>query len=122
MSDTPWPHFSRKELECHCGCGQMEMDHELLDRLESLRTAFGKPMRVTSGFRCPTYNAQISGTGFTGPHTTGMAVDHHLQIAGALLMGRHRRDPGHVRPVPRTGRRRHRTAGRSCRHRFRFHG
>ena len=75
MSDTPWPHFSRNELECHCRCGQMEMDHEFLNRLESLRIAFGKPMPISSGFRCPTYNAQVSGTGFTGPHITGKAVD-----------------------------------------------
>ena len=80
MNDTLWPHFSRKELECHCGCGQAEMDYEFLDRLESLRTAFGKPMLVTSGFRCPTYNAQVSGTGFTGPHVTGKAVD--IAISG----------------------------------------
>lgn len=75
MSDTPWPHFSRKELECPCHCGQMEMDIEFMERLEALRTAFRKPIRVTSGFRCPTYNAQISSTGFCGPHVTGMAVD-----------------------------------------------
>lgn len=75
MTDTPWPHFSRKELECHCGCGQMEIDPAFMQSLESLRTAFGKPMRITSGFRCSTYNAQISTTGFIGPHVTGKAVD-----------------------------------------------
>jgi len=75
MSDTQWRHFTRKELECHCGCGRMEMDFEFMQRLESLRNIYGKPINVTSGFRCPNYNAQLSTTGFSGPHTTGKAVD-----------------------------------------------
>ena len=75
MSDTPWPHFSRAELSCHCPCGEMDMDSEFMDRLEELRVAFGKPMRITSAYRCPNYNAQASSTGFIGPHTTGLAAD-----------------------------------------------
>jgi zinc D-Ala-D-Ala carboxypeptidase len=75
MSNTKWPHFSRKELTCQCGCDHMEMDPEFMDRLESLRTIFDRPMRITSAFRCPNHNAQVSSTGFTGPHTTGKSVD-----------------------------------------------
>ncbi len=44
-------------------------------RLERLRQAFGKPMRLSSAYRCPDYNARVSHTGLTGPHTTGRAVD-----------------------------------------------
>ena len=75
MTDTPWTHFSHAELTCQCPCGQMEMDPDFMGRLEALRTAFGKPMRITSAYRCPSHNAQASSTGFTGPHTTGLAVD-----------------------------------------------
>ena len=82
MSDnTPWPHFSDAELTCQCGCNRQEMDHAFVDQLEELRVEFGKPMPVTSGFRCPMHNAQASKTGLSGPHTTGKAVD--IQVSGA---------------------------------------
>jgi zinc D-Ala-D-Ala carboxypeptidase len=80
MSNTPWPHFSENELACHCNCGQMEMDAEFMERLEKLRIEFDMPMKVTSAFRCPNHNAQVSKTGFTGPHTTGKSID--IAISG----------------------------------------
>ncbi|MBF0099157.1 MAG: peptidase M15 [Magnetococcales bacterium] len=79
--NTQWPHFSEAELACHCGCGRQEMEDSFMIELEKLRTAFGQPMVVTSGFRCPNYNMQASHTGPCGPHTTGKAVD--IQISGA---------------------------------------
>lgn len=79
--NTQWPHFSNAELTCHCGCGRQEMVPAFLDKLEILRIAFGKPMPVTSGFRCQNYNQQASSTGLCGPHTTGKAVD--IQVFGA---------------------------------------
>ncbi|MEO5364676.1 MAG: D-Ala-D-Ala carboxypeptidase family metallohydrolase [Magnetococcus sp. DMHC-8] len=57
------------------------MEDSFMTELEKLRTAFGQPMVVTSGFRCPNYNMQASHTGPCGPHTTGKAVD--IQISGA---------------------------------------
>ena len=68
-------HFSREELTCHCGCGRCEMDAVFMARLEALREAFGKPMKLSSAYRCPDYNAAVSTTGPNGPHTTGRAVD-----------------------------------------------
>ncbi|WP_085440285.1 D-Ala-D-Ala carboxypeptidase family metallohydrolase [Magnetofaba australis] len=75
MSDTPWPHFTNAELTCRCGCGRMEMQADFMHKLESLREVFGRPMPVTSGYRCPEHNAAISVTGSNGPHTSGAAVD-----------------------------------------------
>lgn len=43
--------------------------------LQDVRNAVGFALPVTSGARCPTYNAKVSTTGLTGPHTTGMAAD-----------------------------------------------
>ena len=80
MSDTPWPHFSHKELACHCGCGRMEMRDPFMRKLEELRTSFGKPMRITSAYRCPNHNERVSKTGRNGPHTTGQAID--IQVSG----------------------------------------
>ncbi len=80
MSDTNWPHFSRKELECHCGCGQMGMDAGFMQKLVELRKTFGKPMRVSSAYRCSKHNERVSKTGLNGPHTTGQAID--IQVSG----------------------------------------
>ena len=71
----PWPHFSLAELQCHCGCGQMEMDMDYMTELEWLRREYQLPMRISSAYRCPAYNASVSSTGANGPHTTGKAVD-----------------------------------------------
>src|SRR5690606_23334893 len=48
---------------------------EMLAKLERVRARMGVGLRISSGYRCPDYNAQISSTGRTGPHTTGRAVD-----------------------------------------------
>lgn len=70
----PFEHFTKEELECKCGCGGLpELD--FVKKLERLREELGFPMPVTSGYRCPDYNARVSSTGRTGPHTTGRAVD-----------------------------------------------
>jgi zinc D-Ala-D-Ala carboxypeptidase len=68
-------HFSEKELACRCGCGEGVMDERLLELLEAIRVEYGKPMVISSAYRCPTWNAAVSSTGRVGPHTTGKAVD-----------------------------------------------
>ena len=71
-----WPNFSRGEFVCRCGCGRADMDEGFMDALQHLRVRYGKPMIISSGFRCPAHNARVSpATGLTGPHTTGRAVD-----------------------------------------------
>ncbi len=74
-------HFSTAELQCHCGCGKALMDAKFLAKIEDLRTAYGKPMAVTSAYRCPAHNTAVSHTGANGPHTTGGAID--IKICGA---------------------------------------
>ena len=80
------PHFSDAELACKCGCGLLPAQSSQ-DRLERVRVRFGKPMRVTSGSRCPDYNARVSGTGRTGPHTKG-AFDIGAERGDALTLVR----------------------------------
>lgn len=57
------------------------MDESFIDRLQSLRDKYGKPMRITSGYRCPDHPAEAHrrDTGRLGPHTTGMAADIAIQ-------------------------------------------
>ncbi len=71
-------HFDLSEFACKCGeCGSdgSEMQPEFLYKLDDLRERCGFPFIVTSGYRCPAYNARISSTGENGPHTTGEAAD-----------------------------------------------
>ena len=76
-----YPNFSRAEFLCRCGCGRADMDPNFMTWLQGLRDVFKRPMIVSSGFRCPEYNARVSSTGTDGPHTTGKAVD--IAVAGA---------------------------------------
>jgi uncharacterized protein YcbK (DUF882 family) len=63
------------KLACSCGCGMLPQQG-FMDKMQKLREAFGKPMKVNSAARCPIYNARVSATrSLTGPHTTGRAVD-----------------------------------------------
>jgi uncharacterized protein YcbK (DUF882 family) len=48
---------------------------EFMEKIETLRLLYGKPLVVTSAARCPEYNASVSKTGAKGPHTTGRAID-----------------------------------------------
>ena len=51
------------------------MDADFIQRLDDLRERYGKSLRVTSGYRCPEHNSNVSSTGASGPHTTGKAID-----------------------------------------------
>ena len=42
--------------------------------LDPLRKAYGKPIRITSGFRCPKLNKAVGGSP-TSQHVSGMAAD-----------------------------------------------
>ncbi|WP_051563731.1 D-Ala-D-Ala carboxypeptidase family metallohydrolase [Enterovibrio calviensis] len=69
-------HFNPKydlKLVCSCGCGN-SVSQGLLDRVELVRRLFGKPMRVTSGYRCEAYNKKVGGAK-NSMHLTGNAVD-----------------------------------------------
>jgi zinc D-Ala-D-Ala carboxypeptidase len=73
-------YFKAHEFACRCGCGIEGIQPGLVYELDNLRHAFGKPIRINSGFRCPDWNDSESSTGRTGPHTTGLAAD--LGVAG----------------------------------------
>jgi zinc D-Ala-D-Ala carboxypeptidase len=77
------PHFHVRELACRCGCGGLPKQ-DFMDKVEKLRDRLGFPLPVTSGYRCPEYNNRVSGTGRTGPHTSGRAIDLGVSHARAL--------------------------------------
>jgi zinc D-Ala-D-Ala carboxypeptidase len=94
MTPSPWKYFSLEELKCHCGkCGSTgaEMDDTFMEWVVALREACNFPFIVSSAYRCPAYNNEISHTGFNGPHTTKKAMDiacsgiQSMQIEKAAL-------------------------------------
>ena len=55
--------------------GERFMDETFLKSLDALRHKCGFPFVISSGYRSPEYNAKVSSTGLSGPHTTGKAAD-----------------------------------------------
>ena len=80
MNWDAWPNFEEHEFACKCGCGKADMEPGFMNFLQYMRDDFGMPMFVSSGFRCREHNAEVSETGFDGPHTTGKAVD--ISVSG----------------------------------------
>lgn len=64
--------FDQKDLP---GSGEEYMDYLFLNNLDALRHQCGFPFIITSGYRSPEYNNQVSSTGYDGPHTSGKAAD-----------------------------------------------
>lgn len=64
----------------------MLMDGEFMSHLVALRRGLGFSLPVTSGYRCPARNAEISSTGNSGPHTTGKAVDIAVSYESAYRL------------------------------------
>lgn len=68
--------FTDKELSCRC-CGVNKMDDEFMDKLQDLRDRWGKPMVITSGYRCPKWNKE-SGGKQNSMHLHGRAADIYV--------------------------------------------
>lgn len=90
MKKSPWPNFSYAELRCKCGrCGSdgSEMDKAFMEKLQALRVQFGRPMAISSAYRCAAHPAEAR-KAVPGEHAMGMAVDVSIQGAPALeLLG-----------------------------------
>jgi len=73
---TPWQggykYFSAAEMECKCGCGGLP-SHELMVFLMDMREEAQFSFPISSGYRCPEYNQQVSSSGPDGPHTQAAA-------------------------------------------------
>lgn len=72
-------YFVKEEGRCRCGCGRNEMNREWLAVMDAIRMAYGKPIIVSSWYRCPDHDAEIGGMGL---HPTGEATD--CTVLGAI--------------------------------------
>lgn len=74
MNWSDYPNFSKEEFDCE-HTGKNEMKPEFMEKLQQLRTLYGKPMRVTSGFRDYSHPVEKKKPKKNGSHPTGMAAD-----------------------------------------------
>ena len=70
-------YFISTEFDCKCGkCSTTYIDEKLVMYLQSIREHFGKPVTITSGYRCPTHNASAAvGGAKNSYHVRGQAAD-----------------------------------------------
>jgi len=76
------PYILLSEYTCGCGCGLPpsfdegipDVYEEFFDDFSIIRGAWGKPIKISSGYRCPKYNKSIGGSPIS-VHMFGMALD-----------------------------------------------
>lgn len=78
---SKYKNFTEAEFACK-HTGKNLVKKELLDKLQKLRNMYGKPLKVTSGYRDPSHPIERVKDA-PGPHTTGLAVDLAVQGADA---------------------------------------
>jgi zinc D-Ala-D-Ala carboxypeptidase len=76
-----YPNFKASEFACqHCGAEGIK--EELVAKIQQLRTKYGKPMRITSGYRCPRHPVEARKSA-PGAHALGLAADIGVEGAEA---------------------------------------
>jgi len=68
------PNFLLREFECRDGSHQVVLHRELLERLQTLRDALGRPVIINSGYRNQEHNTAVGGSP-DSYHLRGMAAD-----------------------------------------------
>jgi uncharacterized protein YcbK (DUF882 family) len=77
MTPARWveyPNFNRSEFICR-HTGQDGMTHEFMQVLQAIRSDFGRPMQITSGYRHWTHPVEARKGHTTGEHTRGTCAD-----------------------------------------------
>lgn len=67
-----WPNFHPYELDSRDW--SLKINTRAMDALQRIRTAWGKPMRITSAYRSPAHNAAVGGVQ-RSQHLNGCALD-----------------------------------------------
>ena len=83
MADTA-KFFTRAELSCS-HCGECEMDQSFLDLIDKLRTAYDKPMSLSSAYRCIEHPVEAK-KNKRGTLTYGRAVDVRVSTGEAFRL------------------------------------
>lgn len=77
------PNFKIKEFKCKDGSDEILLDSSfVITKLQAIRNHFGKPVKVNSAYRTPSYNKKVGGAK-NSYHMKGMAFD--IYISGISL-------------------------------------
>lgn len=72
------PNLTRAEMRCHCGCTMPPAVAANINAFapawQAVRTAYGRPMVINCGYRCPRQNAVVGGAK-ASQHLHGLAAD-----------------------------------------------
>ena len=91
-------YWKREEFRCRCGgkyCDGFpaEPERTLVELVDDLRAAAGKPGKPSSGIRCPVWNS-IQGGVANSRHLTGKALDFSIEgLSGSQLLSLAKADP-----------------------------
>jgi uncharacterized protein YcbK (DUF882 family) len=80
-----YPNFSKEEFDCK-ETGENDMQHEFMEKVQELRTAYGKPMVVNSGFRSYEHSIEKRKPNKDGTHPLGLASDFKVDRGDAYLL------------------------------------
>lgn len=69
------PHFRVREFACDDGSDPVFISPELVEILKKIRTHFGQPVTITSGYRTVSHNATIPNSSKKSQHLFGLAAD-----------------------------------------------
>jgi zinc D-Ala-D-Ala carboxypeptidase len=78
MNWREYPNFSAREFRCSF-TGKLEMKPDFMALLQRLRTEYGKPMVISSGYRHPTHPIEAAKAA-PGAHSSGQAADVQVAI------------------------------------------
>ena len=88
--------FKIQEFVCHCGCempaeARQNIEALVVEVLDPLREAYGKPIYVNSGYRCEARNRKVGGV-LRSQHMLGQAADIR---PGTLIPASEPESPAH---------------------------
>jgi zinc D-Ala-D-Ala carboxypeptidase len=71
---SKYPNFNEDEFNCKHS-GKNDMQDSFMEKLQQLRTAYGKPMTITSGYRHWSHPVELKKGHKNGEHTKGLCCD-----------------------------------------------
>jgi len=88
----------RSEITCRCGCGFDAIQPEAVVLFQAIRDYIGRPIRITSGCRCPDHNTRVGGAA-RSYHMQGAALDMQVSGLSARQFGALIREAHRVCPI-----------------------
>jgi len=75
--------FDIEEWQCSCPCKSRDISMDLVNKVQTVRHVFDRPMRITSGVRCSDFNASIGAS----PSSSHVPLNGRPSLAVDLFVG-----------------------------------